>query len=45
MSDFQLIEFRSNPEKPNKWKKNINLFFSLVFALTTTLNTYAQVSK
>ena len=26
-------------------EKNINLFFSLVFALTTTLNTYAQVSK
>ena len=26
-------------------ERNINLFFSLVFALTTTLNTYAQVSK
>ena len=26
-------------------ERNINLFFSLVFALSTTLNTYAQVSK
>ena len=26
-------------------ERNINLFFSLVFALTTSLNTYAQVSK
>ena len=26
-------------------ERNINIFFSLVFALSTTLNTYAQVSK
>ena len=26
-------------------ERNINLFFSLVFAITTSLNTYAQVSK